>query len=128
LIGVDELVIGLTIVAVGTSLPEIATALAASLKGEKDIAVGNVVGSNIFNILLVIGLCSIITPNGINVSRPVLTFDMPVMIAVAIASLPILFSGYKIERWEGILFLAYYVAYTLYLFLNASDHQLLAGV
>ncbi|AFY70088.1 Na+/Ca+ antiporter, CaCA family [Thalassoporum mexicanum PCC 7367] len=126
-IGVDELVIGLTIVAVGTSLPEIATALAASLRGEKDIAVGNVVGSNIFNILLVLGICSIITPNGITVSQPALTFDIPVMIAVAIAALPIFFSGYKIERWEGILFLAYYIAYTLYLFLNASDHQSLAA-
>lgn len=125
-IGVSQLIIGLTIVAVGTSLPEIATSIVAAIRGERDIAVGNAVGSNIFNILMVLGLCSIVSPNGIAVSQPALNFDMPVMIAVAVACLPIFFSGYRIDRWEGILFLAYYVAYTLYLFLNATEHSALA--
>jgi cation:H+ antiporter len=123
--GVNELVIGLTIVAVGTSLPEIATSIIAGLRGQRDIAVGNAVGSNIFNILLVLGLCSIVAPNGINVSAPALAFDIPIMIAVAVACLPIFFSGYRIARWEGFLFLGYYAAYTAYLFLNATHHAAL---
>ncbi|MEQ8756358.1 MAG: calcium/sodium antiporter [Coleofasciculus sp. G1-WW12-02] len=125
-LGVSQLIIGLTIVAVGTSLPEIATSVVAAIRGERDIAVGNAVGSNIFNLLLVLGVCGILTPEGIAVSIPALTFDIPVMIAVAVACLPIFFTGYRIDRWEGILFLAYYVAYTLYLFLNATEHDALA--
>ncbi|MGB3492495.1 MAG: calcium/sodium antiporter [Elainellaceae cyanobacterium] len=121
-LGISELIIGLTIVAIGTSLPEIATCVAATLKGERDMAVGNAVGSNIFNILLVIGLCSIVTPGGLEVSPSAIRFDMPIMIAVAVACLPIFFTGYMVLRQEGILFLAYYVAYTLYLFLYATEH------
>ncbi len=125
LFNVNELVIGLTIVAVGTSLPEIATSIVAALRGNRDIAVGNVVGSNIFNILLVLGLSSLVAPDGISVARPVLAFDIPVMIAVALACLPIMFSGYIIAHWEGFLFLGYYVAYAVYLFLNATHHAAL---
>lgn len=123
--GVSQLIIGLTIVAIGTSLPEIATSVAATLKGERDMAVGNAVGSNIFNILLVIGLCGIVTPGGIEVASSAIRFDMPIMIAVAVACLPIFFTGYMVLRQEGILFLAYYVAYTLYLFLYATEHSAL---
>lgn len=125
LLGADELVIGLTIIAVGTSLPEIATSIAAGLRGERDIAVGNAVGSNIFNILLVLGLCSVVAPAGVGVSKAALRFDIPVMIAVTAVCLPIFFSGFTIARWEGILFLAYYAAYTLYLVLNATHHYTL---
>ena len=125
--GVNELVIGLTIVAVGTSLPEIATSIIAGLRGKRDIAVGNALGSNIFNILLVLGLCSIVAPNGIDVPAPALTFDIPIMIAVAVACLPIFFSGYRIARWEGFLFLGYYAAYAAYLFLNATQHAALTN-
>lgn len=123
--GVSELVIGLTIVAVGTSLPEVATSIVASIKGERDIAVGNVVGSNIFNILTVLGVSGLVAPNGILVSTSALYFDMPVMIAVAIACLPIFFTGHLIARWEGVLFLGYYVAYTLYLLLDSAQAQAL---
>lgn len=123
--GVSDLVIGLTIVAIGTSLPEIATSVIASIKGERDIAVGNIIGSNIFNILAVLGLASIVAPDGIHVSTAALRFDIPVMIAVAVACLPIFFSGYLIARWEGWLFLVYYGAYTGYLFLQAGKHALL---
>jgi len=120
--GISELVIGLTLVAAGTSLPEVATSVIASIRGERDIAVGNVVGSNIFNILAVLGLSGLISPEGVNVASSALRFDIPVMIAVAVACLPIFFTGHLIARWEGLLFLGYYVAYTVYLFLYSSEH------
>jgi len=122
-LGVSELVMSLTIVAGGTSLPEAATSLLASLRGERDIAVGNVVGSNIFNLLAVLGLSATVAPDGLPVAAPMLWFDLPVMISVAVACLPIFFTGYTIARWEGGLFLGYYVAYTAYLILGATQHQ-----
>jgi cation:H+ antiporter len=124
-LGVSELVIGLTIIAAGTSLPEVATSLIASIRGERDIAVGNVVGSNLFNILAVLGLSSIVAPNEIRIAPSALSFDIPVMIAVAIACLPIFFTGNLISRWEGAVFLGYYVAYTLYAILDATEHDAL---
>jgi len=125
-LGVSELVIGLTIVAGGTSLPELATSVLAGLRGERDIAIGNVVGSNIFNVLAVLGLSATVAPDGIPVSNALLWFDLPVMIAVAGACLPIFFTGYTIARWEGILFVGYYVAYTTYLILGATQHAALS--
>jgi len=123
--GVSEMVIGLTIVAAGTSMPEVATSVVAAIRGERDIAVGNVVGSNIFNILCVLGLSSIIAPAGIEVSASALRFDIPVMIAVAAACLPVFFAGYLISRWNGIVFLGFYVAYIVYLILTATNHEAL---
>jgi cation:H+ antiporter len=119
---VSDLVIGLTIVAVGTSLPELAASVTAGIRGERDIAVGNIIGSNIFNILLILGLSSAVAPAGLTVSTSALRFDIPVMIAVAVACLPIFFTGRLITRWEGLLFLGYYLAYALYLYLNATNH------
>lgn len=124
-LGVSELVIGLTVVAMGTSLPELATSVLAAIRGERDIAVGNIVGSNLFNLLCVLGLGSAVAPDGIPVATAALGFDLPVMIAVALACLPIFFTGYAIARWEGWLFLGYYAAYTLYLVLAASRHDAL---
>lgn len=124
-LGVDELIVGLTIVAVGTSLPELATSVIAAIKGERDIAVGNVVGSNIFNLLSVLGLSALFAPRGLVVSQEAIVFDLPVMIAVAVASLPIFFTGGAIYRWEGLLFLGYYAAYTAYLVLKATEHAAL---
>jgi len=124
-LGVSELVIGLTIVAAGTSLPEVATSLLAAFRGERDIAVGNVVGSNIFNLLAVLGLSALVAPDGLPVSPSVLRFDLPVMMAVALACLPIFASGASIVRWEGALFLSYYAAYTTYLVLAAQEHDTL---
>ncbi|WP_027158433.1 calcium/sodium antiporter [Methylobacter luteus] len=122
-LGISELVIGLTIVSIGTSLPELATSVVAALKGERDIAVGNVVGSNTFNVLSVLGLSSIVAPAGIDVSPAALNFDIPVMIAVAIACLPVFFTGFRINRWEGFLFMAYYAAYTSYLIMDSIQHD-----
>lgn len=124
-LGVDELIIGLTIVAVGTSLPEVATSVVASIRGERDIAVGNVVGSNLFNLLGVLGLASLVSPAGMAVSETALYFDIPVMIAVAVACLPIFFTRHLIARWEGGVFFAYYLAYTAYLILAETGHALL---
>jgi cation:H+ antiporter len=123
--GVSELVIGLTIVAAGTSMPEVATSVTAAIRGQRDIAVGNVVGSNIFNILAVLGLTAMVAPGGLPVSQAALNFDYPVMMAVAVACLPIFFVGYTIQRWEGALFLGYYVAYTVYLVFAATEHDAL---
>jgi cation:H+ antiporter len=124
-LGVSKLVVALTIVAAGTSLPEVATSVVASIRGERDIAVGNVVGSNLFNMLAILGLSSVVATDGIRVAPAALRFDIPVMITVSVACLPIFFTGYRIARWEGFLFLAYYAAYTLYLILDAAQHDAL---
>ena len=123
--GVSNLIIGLTIVAAGTSLPEVATSIIATIRKERDIAIGNVVGSNIFNILGIVGISAIVTPGGLTVNPLVISFDMPIMIAVALACLPIFFTGFSIARWEGLLFLASYVAYTLFLILVATANPAL---
>lgn len=120
-LGVGELIIGLTIVAAGTSLPEVATSVIASIRGERDIAVGNVIGSSLFNILCVLGLSAAISPEGVTVPSAALWFDLPVMMAVSVACLPIFVSGHRIARWEGGLFLAYYVAYTAHLIFAATE-------
>ena len=114
-LGVSDALIGLTIVAAGTSLPELMTSLVATYKGQRDIAVGNVVGSNIFNILLILGVSSILTPGGLNVGEQMLTFDMPVALVAALACLPIFITGARIARGEGALFLGGYLAYLGYL-------------
>ena len=124
-IDVSELIIGLTLVSGGTSLPEVATSVVAAIKGERDIAVGNAVGSNIFNLLSVLGLSSIIAPSGIAVDVAALNFDVWVMLAVAVACLPVFFTGNQIARWEGLMFIGYYVIYLVYLFLASTQHDAL---
>ncbi|MCK6391838.1 MAG: calcium/sodium antiporter, partial [Azonexus sp.] len=124
--GVSDLVIGLTVVAVGTSMPEIATSLVAAWRGERDIAVGNVVGSNIFNILACMGLAGALADGGIAVSAAARDFDLWVMFAVTLACLPIAMIGRRIVRVEGAVFVAYYLAYTAYLVLSAIRHDQLA--
>ena len=125
-LGVSDLVIGLTLVALGTSLPEVATSVLAAFRKETEIAVGNVVGSNVVNLLAVLGITAWAAPSGIAVPAGALDFDLPVMLAVAVACLPIFLSGHQISRWEGCLFLAYYAAFTAYLFLRAAEHDALA--
>ena len=125
--GMSDVVVGLTIVAAGTSLPEVATSIMAAVRGQRDIAVGNVVGSNIFNILAVLGVSASIAPGDLLVPASLLAFDLPVMVVVAVACLPIFFTGHLIARWEGALFLAYYAAYTTYLVLDAAGHAAQSG-
>jgi len=126
-LGVSDLVIGLTIVAAGTSMPEVATSVMAAIRSERDIAIGNVVGSNIFNILGCLGLTGLVAPSSIALPPSVLNFDIWVMLAVAFACLPVIVSGREIARWEGAVFLAYYAAYTAYLILAAQAHDALLG-
>jgi len=128
--GVSEVIIGLTIVAVGTSLPEVAASVMAALKGERDIAVGNVVGSCVFNILGVVGLSGLaaaVMPGaaGLLVPAAVLHFDLWIMLAAFVACLPVFLSGREIARWEGVVFLGYYIAYTAYLVMQSQAHDAL---
>lgn len=123
--GLSEAIIGLTIVAAGTSMPEVVTSIMAAIRGERDIAVGNIVGSNIFNILGVLGISAMFASGGLDVSQSMIRFDIPVMIAVALACLPIFFTGGVISRGEGVMLLGYYIAYTLYLIFAATRHDAL---
>jgi cation:H+ antiporter len=126
--GVPELVVGLTIVAIGTSLPELVTSAVAAFRGERDLAIGNVMGSNLFNILGILGLTALISGDGLAVAERVRAFDIPVMTLVALACLPLLFTGYQVRRWEGALFVAYAVVYTAYLVLDATGNPLVEGL
>jgi cation:H+ antiporter len=121
-------VIGLTIVAAGTSMPEVATSVMAAIKGERDIAVGNVVGSSTFNILGCLGLSGLAAGStGLLVPATVLSFDLWVMLGVALACLPVFMTGREIARWEGGVFLFYYVAYVTYLVLVAQQSAAVGG-
>ena len=124
-LGVSDVVVGLTIVAAGTSMPEVATSVMATIRGHREIAVGNVIGSNIFNILMVLGVSGLVAPRPLAVAASIQRFDLWVMLAVAVACLPIFFTGTRIARWEGGLFVGYYVAYTVYLILDSQDHDAL---
>jgi cation:H+ antiporter len=92
--GISSLVVGLTVVAFGTSAPELAVSTQSALSGQVDIAIGNVVGSNIFNLAGVLGTSALVAPAGLPVNGGVLSFDLPVMVAVAVACLPIFFTGH----------------------------------
>jgi len=124
--GVIDLIIGVTIVAAGTSMPEVATSITAAIKGERDIAVSNVVGSNTFNILGCLGLSGLVSGDlGLVMAPSLLAFDIWVMLAVALACVPVFITGREIARWEGGVFLGYYVAYVTYLILAAQQHDAL---
>ena len=120
-LGVSDLVIGLTVVAVGTSLPELATSFLASMRGQRDIAVGNVVGSNLFNLMCVLGLTGIVSPDPVPVSDASLRVDFPVMLAATIVLVPIIWKGFEIRRSEGVILIAFYALYVTYLVLDAGD-------
>lgn len=122
-LGVSDLVIGLTVVAIGTSLPEVATSVLASMRGERDLAVGNAIGSNLFNLLAVLGITAVVSPDAIPVAASAVQVDIPVMVAVAIACLPIFANGHVLNRWEGIVFLGLYAAYITWLVLDANEHS-----
>ncbi|MCX2499118.1 calcium/sodium antiporter [Plesiomonas shigelloides] len=125
---VSEAVIGLTIVAVGTSLPEVMTSIVASIKGQRDIAVGNVVGSNIFNLLAVLGVSGVLSSNGLAGNEQLVQQDFPVMLAVALLCVPLFFTGAILSRIEGTLFFILYLAYTLFLIGGALHAPWLASV
>jgi cation:H+ antiporter len=124
-LGVSDLLIGLTVVAIGTSLPELVTCVVAVMRGERDMAVGNIVGSNVFNIGAVLGLTAIISPEGIAIAPAALRFDLPIMVAVALVLLPIALTQLDVARWEGALLVGFYAAYIAYLVVEATDHSAL---
>jgi cation:H+ antiporter len=118
LLGWSEAVIALTIISIGTSLPEVATSVVATIKGERDIAVGNVVGSNIFNIFGVLGLSGLISSSGLSVNPHMLTVDIPFMLITSGICLPMALWRQKYDRWLGVVFLISYAAYVGYLVSN----------
>ena len=128
LLGMSELVVGLTIVSIGTSLPEVATSMTAARKGNADIAVANVLGSNIYNIMLTLGLTIVVAPGVLEVSRNALMLDMPFMIAVAVGCIPIFLTGFDLDRKDASLFLFYYAAYLIYLILEATGSEYLGWI
>lgn len=119
LLGWSEAVIGLTIIAAGTSMPEVATSVAATIKGERDIAIGNVVGSNIFNILAVIGVTGVISPTELPVNDHMARIDTVVMIGVAAVCLPFIIKDKTLGRVLGTILFVSWLVYTSYLIINA---------
>ncbi|KJZ57723.1 calcium/sodium antiporter [Pseudomonas marginalis] len=113
-LGLSERIIGLTLIGVGTSLPCLATSLIAALRGEREIAVGNVIGSNLFNLLGVLGLTALLAPSPLSVSPNALDFDLPVMLGVVVLCLPVFYTGYRVTRAEGLVLLGLYLAYGLH--------------
>lgn len=125
--GVSELVVGLTVVALGTSLPEAAASIAAARRGERDMAIGNVVGSNIFNIALCLGLAGMVAPDGLEAPAQLIAFDLRVMVVVAVALLPLIITDYEVSRQEGVLLLIWCMVYVPWTVLVATGHPLLAS-
>lgn len=119
--GVSPRVIGLTVVAVGTSLPELASSLVAVWKKEGDIVLGNVLGSNIFNVLGILGVTALVSPLAVDIAST--GFDLWVLVILSVALLPIFWSGGALKRWEGALLLASYAAYVTRLFLGTDGGQ-----
>ncbi|MGB3258575.1 MAG: calcium/sodium antiporter [Ornithinimicrobium sp.] len=126
-LGVSSLVVGLTVVAVGTSLPELVASIIAVRKRQGDLAVGNAIGSCLANIGLVLGVPSVLQPGGLPVPSAVLSIDLPLMVAASVALLPVIYTGARIARREGVLFVLLYVCYTTYLVLNARGHDAASG-
>ncbi len=126
-LGVSSLVIGLTVVAIGTSLPELVASIIAVRQRQGDLAVGNAIGSCLANIGLVLGVPSVISSGGLPVPSSVLSIDLPLMVATSAVLLPVIYTGARIGRREGVLFVTLYVAYTTYLVLNAAGHDETSG-
>ncbi|MGA4670976.1 calcium/sodium antiporter [Propionibacteriaceae bacterium Y1923] len=113
--GVSEAVIGLTIVAIGTSAPELVTTVVSTIKGERDIAIGNLLGSSVYNLLFILGATMALSPETIGIPRDVLTIDLVVLAVAVAACIPVFRSGQRIERFEGIILVIAYLAHLAYL-------------
>ncbi len=114
-LGISEAVIGLTIVAIGTSAPELVTTIISTIRGHRDVAIGNLIGSSIYNLALILGLTSLVTP--LTVSSELIRIDLPVMVAVALLCIPVFLTGRRVSRGEGYVFIGLYVAYLSFLIL-----------
>ena len=119
--GVPQIVIGLTVVAMGTSAPEAAVSISGALSGNADITIGNVVGSNIMNILLILGLTALVAP--VTIDRSAVKVDMPFMLGITLLLLPLGLTSASVNRWEGLLLLAVFAAYMIYLFRQAMKNK-----
>jgi cation:H+ antiporter len=111
--GIPEIIVGLTVVAVGTSLPELATALVAAFRDQADIAVGNIIGSNIFNLAAILGITSVVAP--LTIATTVLTQELPAVLALSLLAFPVTRSAHRVRRWEGAILLAAYVGIGVWL-------------
>lgn len=113
--GVSDALIGLTVVAIGTSAPELVTTVVSTLRGNRDIAIGNLLGSSIYNILLILGVTCVIAPDGLALPPTLVRIDIPIMVAVALVCVPIFVSGRRVSRGEGGTMVAAYAAYLVFL-------------
>jgi cation:H+ antiporter len=121
-LGVSEAVIGLTVVAIGTSMPELVTSALAARKGQSDVAFGNIIGSNIFNVLGILGVTAIVQP--LTVPASIAAFDIWVMLAATLLLFCVTVTGWRVSRREGVLLLSAFAAYILYNVVTASQPQL----
>lgn len=119
-LGVSDAVVGLTVIAIGTSAPELVTTIMSTVRGDRDIAIGNLLGSSIYNIAAVLGLTVLVAPNGVPVSEEVRNADLVLLVATMVAALPVLVSGARITRAEGGLFVATYTGYLAWLLLTRT--------
>ncbi len=113
-VGVSDAFIGLTIVAIGTSAPELVTTIVSTVRGDRDIAVGNLIGSSVFNLTLILGLPVLVASGSGPIDAHLIRVDLPIMVAVSLLCIPLFLSGKKLSRWEGILLVIGYVAYLTY--------------
>lgn len=113
--GVSEALIGLTVVAVGTSAPELATTIVSTIRGERDIAIGNLIGSSTYNLTFILGTSLLFASGPVGIDRELITVDLPVMVATALLCIPVFRTGRRVTRGEGVLFVLAYAAYLTYL-------------
>jgi len=119
-LGVSDTVIGLTVVAIGTSAPELVTTVVATIRDERDIAIGNLLGSSVYNIVVILAVTVLATPGGMTVPDDVVRVDLPVMVAVALVCIPAFLTGRRLSRLEGALFVISYCVYLAFLLLTRT--------
>ena len=118
-LGISQTLIGLTVVAIGTSAPEIATTIVATIKGERSIAIGNLIGSSTLNLTVILGASLLFGPHQVVIDQALIRVDLPVMVGVALICVPVFAIGKRVSRWEGALMVAAYAAYLSYLIVQA---------
>ncbi|UOE43885.1 calcium/sodium antiporter [Agromyces larvae] len=119
-LGVSDALIGLTIVAIGTSAPELATTIISTIRGERDIAIGNLIGSSIYNLTIILGITLLVAPGAVPIEPELVLIDLPIMVAVSFALAPLMLSGRRVSRGEGVFMVAAYVAYLTFLILSRA--------
>ncbi|GAA2567942.1 calcium/sodium antiporter [Mycolicibacterium diernhoferi] len=118
--GISDALIGLTVVAIGTSAPELVTTVVSTIRGNRDIAIGNLLGSSIYNILLILGATCLVASEGLALPASLVRIDIPVMVAVALVCIPIFVSGRRVSRGEGGAMVGAYLAYLAFLLITQS--------